>query len=67
MQVKIIKNIPLGKDSINLNGVELITIENLYIEKGEIANIVMKTDNGWFVELYGDRYFVPKENGIEIK
>ena len=45
----------------------LIYVKDLIIEKGEIANIVMKTDNGWFVELYGDRYFVPKENGIEIK
>ena len=66
MQVKIIKNIPLGKDSINLNGIELISIENLYIDKGEVANIIRKTDNGWFVELYGDRYFVPSDSGVEI-
>ena len=66
MQVKIIKNIPLGRDSIKLNGVELISIENLYIEKGEVANVIMKNVDGWFVELYGDRYFVPLDSGVEI-
>jgi len=66
MQVKITKNIPLGKDSVKLNGVDLISIDNLYIDKGEVANVIMKTDDGWFVELYGDRYFVPSDSGIEI-
>ena len=66
MQVKIIKNIPLGRDSIKLNGVELISIENLYIEKGEVANVILKNVDGWFVELYGDRYFVPLDSGVEI-
>ncbi len=66
MRVKIIKNIPLGKDYIGINGIELIAIDNLFIEKGEIANIILKNNDGWFVELYGDRYFVPSDSGIEI-
>lgn len=66
MRVKIIKNIPLGKDYIGINGIELIAIDNLFIEKGEIANIILKNNDGWFVELYGDRYFVPSDSGIEL-
>ena len=66
MKVKITKNIPLGKDSIEINGVELIAIDNLFIEKGEIAKIILKNNDGWFVELYGDRYFVPLDSGVEI-
>ena len=63
MNVKITKTLSLGRDSIGVNGVELITIDNLVIEKGEVAEVVTNLDNGWIVDLYGDSYFIPFENG----
>ena len=59
MNVKITKTLSLGRDSIGVNGVELITIDNLVIEKGEVAEVVTNLDNGWIVDLYGDSYFIP--------
>lgn len=63
MNVKITKTLSLGRDSIGVNGVELITIDNLVIEKGEVAEVVTNLENGWIVDLYGDSYFIPFENG----
>lgn len=66
MKIKTTKRVYYGSDTITINNTPMLTLSDVFIGKGQIANVINKIDEGWIIELYGDKYLVPLDSGIEI-
>ena len=62
MKIIFNKNVSYGMDSIDVNGVPIMKIENLYIEKGTVGNILHELDDEYIVEVLGENYSVLKKD-----
>ena len=62
MKIIFNKNVSYGMDSIDVNGVPIMKIENLYIEKGTVGNVLYELDDEYIVEVLGENYSVLKKD-----
>lgn len=62
MKIIFNKNVSYGMDSIDVNGVPIMKIENLYIEKGTVGNVLHELDDEYIVEVLGENYSVLKKD-----
>ena len=62
MKIIFNKNVSYGMDTIDVNGVPIMKIENLYIEKGTVGNVLYELDDEYIVEVLGENYSVLKKD-----
>ena len=62
MKIIFNKNVSYGMDSIDVNCVPIMKIENLYIEKGTVGNVLHELDDEYIVGVLGENYSVLKKD-----